>query len=67
MDGLAVCRHLRAHGYPDVPIILVTAERTPNLARDAAAAGVTTTLEKPFPTEALLAQLARLGLFRASV
>ena len=60
MDGLAVCRHLRANGYPDLPIILVTADRTPNLDRGAAEAGVTAVIEKPFPMDALLEQLTRL-------
>ncbi|MDQ5853491.1 MAG: response regulator [Chloroflexota bacterium] len=57
MDGLAVCRHLRADGYPDLPIILVTADQTPGLARRADEAGVTTMLAKPFAPEALLARL----------
>ncbi len=60
MDGLAVCRHLRTHGYPDLPIILVTADRTPNLGRSAAKAGVTAVIEKPFAMDALLDQLTRL-------
>ena len=60
MDGLEVCRHLRANGYPDIPIILVTADRTPNLDRNAGAAGVTAVIEKPFPMAALPNQLARL-------
>ena len=57
MDGLAVCRHLRADGYPDLPIILVTADQTPGLARRADEAGVTTMLAKPFAPEALLERL----------
>ena len=60
LDGLAVCRHLRATGYPELPIILITADRTPNLARDATAAGVTAVIEKPFPPHALLEQLTQL-------
>jgi two-component system response regulator MprA len=60
MNGLEVCRHLRTHGYPDIPIILVTADRTPNLDRNAGAVGVTAVIEKPFPMEALPNQLARL-------
>ena len=60
MDGLEVCRHLRGNGYPDLPIILVTADRTPNLDREAAEAGVTAVIEKPFPMDALLEQLTRL-------
>ena len=64
MDGLEVCRHLRAHGYPDLPIILVTADRTPNLGRDAAKAGVTDVIEKPFAPEALEKRIE--GLLAAS-
>ena len=64
MDGLEVCRHLRAHGYPDLPIILVTADRTPNLGRDAAEVGVTDVIGKPFAPEELEKRLE--GLLTAS-
>jgi DNA-binding response OmpR family regulator len=57
MDGLTVCRHLRAHGHADLPIILATADRTPELERRAAEAGITTVLAKPFAPEALLDRL----------
>jgi CheY-like chemotaxis protein len=60
MDGLEISRHLRANGHPDLPIILVTADRAPNLDHSAAEAGVTAVIEKPFPMEALLDQLTRL-------
>ena len=57
MDGLAVCRSLRANEYPDVPIILATADRTPDVTRRALEAGVTTMLEKPFAPEDLIERL----------
>lgn len=60
MDGLTVCRHLRANGYSDVPIILVTADRALDLELRAKEAGVTTLLAKPFQPEALLDRLAGL-------
>ncbi len=60
MDGLAVCRYLRANGYPTVPILLVTAERRPLLDRNVANAGATGLLSKPFAPDALLEQLMRL-------
>ena len=57
MDGLAVCRQLRAHGHRDLPIILVTADHTPDLKRRAGEAGVTAMLAKPFTPEELLERL----------
>ena len=57
MDGFAVCSYLRANGHPELPIILVTADRRPDLAHLARAAGVTTVLAKPFTTEALIERL----------
>ena len=57
MDGFAVCSYLRANGHPDLPIILVTADRTPGIEHLARAAGVTTVLAKPFTPDVLLERL----------
>jgi len=58
LDGFAVCRQLRATGYAGLPVILITADDTPQLEHQAAAAGVTAVLRKPFLPEALLERLA---------
>ncbi len=60
MDGLAVCRQLRGNGHPDLPIILMTADQTPDVERRARDAGVTAFLSKPFAPEALLQKLSDL-------
>lgn len=57
MDGLAVCRQIRATGRRDLPIILVTADQTLDVKRRADEAGVTTLLAKPFDPEELLERL----------
>ncbi len=57
LDGLTVCRHLRAHGHGQLPIILVTADRSPEIEREAAEAGASSFLAKPFAPEALLERL----------
>lgn len=59
MDGFTICRHLRAHGYPDLPIVLITADQQRDLARRAHDAGLTTVLPKPFTPDALLERLSR--------
>ena len=58
LDGFAVCRQLRATGHGDLPIILVTADHTAHLERQAVDIGVTSVLRKPFLPEALLERLA---------
>jgi CheY-like chemotaxis protein len=60
MDGFAVCRHLRANGHPDLPILLVTADGRPELERRTRDAGVTSVLRKPFPPEMLTERLRSL-------
>lgn len=59
-DGLAVCRHLRANGHPELPIILMTAGQTPDVQRRAQEAGVTALLAKPFAPDVLLERVASL-------
>ncbi len=60
LDGLAVCRHIRANGHPDLPVLLMTADQTPDVERRARDAGVTAFLSKPFAPEALLEKLSGL-------
>jgi len=56
-DGLAVCRHVRANGHPDLPILMMTANQTPNVECRAREAGVTAFLAKPFAPGALRERL----------
>jgi two-component system response regulator MprA len=60
MDGLAVCRAIRAAIDATVPIILLTAERSPGLEVAAQDAGITTYLLKPFLPDVLLERVAAL-------
>ena len=60
LDGFTVCRHLRAQGYSQLPILLVTADLTPEIERQAAEAGASGLLAKPFAPEALLDRLHNL-------
>ena len=56
--GLELCQELRAALGPDVPILLVTADRDPMLETWAHTAGATAFLGKPFLPDELLALLA---------
>jgi DNA-binding response OmpR family regulator len=56
--GLELCQELRAALGPDVPILLVTADRDPMLATWAHTAGATAYLGKPFNPDELLTLLA---------
>lgn len=60
MDGLAVCRAIRASINAAVPIILVTADQSAGLAAAAQAAGVTVYLRKPMLPDVLLERVAAL-------
>jgi DNA-binding response OmpR family regulator len=55
--GLELCQDLRAALGPDVPILLVTADRDPMLATWAHTAGATAYLGKPFEPDVLLTLL----------
>ena len=61
MDGLDVCRHLRADpALRDTQIILLTATEKPELAAQAREAGATLTLEKTFGPEAIVETIEQL-------
>ena len=60
MDGLTVCRKIRASIHSTVPIILLTADYSAELEAAAHAAGITDYLPKPFPPNVLLDRVAAL-------
>ncbi|NTU80764.1 MAG: response regulator [Chloroflexales bacterium] len=60
MDGLAVCRQIRATISTTMPILLLSADRAPVLRLAAQAAGITAYLPKPVDPEILLDQIATL-------
>lgn len=60
VDGLSVCRYIRASINATVPIIMLTAESNDAVAAMARDAGVTDFLRKPFQPEQLLKLLAQL-------
>lgn len=61
MDGLEVCRQLRADpDLRDTPIILLTASSDPSLAEQGAAAGATLVMRKPFGTDAIVETTERI-------
>jgi DNA-binding response OmpR family regulator len=60
MDGLDVCRTLRHTGAATVPIILLTADHSPDLGARAQEAGITAYLPKPVDPQVLLDRIAAL-------
>lgn len=60
LDGLSVCRYIRASIDASVPIIMLTAESNDAVAAMARDAGVTDFLRKPFQPEHLLQLLDKL-------
>ncbi len=60
IDGLQLCRQLRAAVGPDVPIILLTADYSAKLADEANAAGASGFLRKPVEPAVLLGRVADL-------
>jgi len=60
MDGYTVCRHIRRSQEGDVPILVISANRTPQHQAMACVAGATDYLAKPFSPNALLSRLATL-------
>src|ERR671916_3272888 len=60
VDGIQLCRLFRQHLGAQVPIIMVTADRDPELEATARAAGITTFLLKPFDPTELLDRVRRL-------
>lgn len=62
MDGLDMLRNLRAEGYSDVKVMMVTTEGENDFILRALDAGADEYLMKPFDDEALTEKLAMLGL-----
>jgi two-component system, OmpR family, response regulator MprA len=54
VDGLDVCRQMRSDGFPDLPIIVVSARMGPQDRSNALAAGANACLAKPFQVDQLL-------------
>jgi len=59
MDGWETARRIRAHGFADLPIIIVSANAFENLAHKIAAAGCQGFVDKPVIESELLAVLQR--------
>jgi len=62
MNGLDMLKQLRAEGYGDVKVMMVTTEAENDFILRALAAGADEYLMKPFDNEALTEKLAMLGL-----
>jgi DNA-binding response OmpR family regulator len=60
-DGIDLCRRLREGQASRVPIIFLTADRSPRLEAQARAAGATDFLYKPFLPTDLLQRLSQLA------
>jgi two-component system OmpR family response regulator len=60
MDGLALCRQIRAALGATIPILLLTADREPTLAAAAEEAGATAYLSKPVDPDLLLGRVISL-------
>jgi CheY-like chemotaxis protein len=58
-DGFEIARHARQKS-PEIPVVLMTAYHTPDIARDAQAAGAAAYLRKPFPNTDLVATVKSL-------
>ncbi len=54
VDGFAIARHARRKS-PEIPVILMTARHSPQVARNAKAAGAVAYLRKPFANSELIA------------
>jgi len=65
MNGLETLRQLRADGYGDLKVIMVTTEAENEYILRALEAGADEYLMKPFDDEALQEKLAMLGLVEA--
>jgi two-component system chemotaxis response regulator CheY len=65
MDGFEMLRSLRAEGYSDVKVMMVTTEAENDFIIRALDAGADEYLMKPFDDEALTEKLAMLGLAEA--
>ncbi len=65
MNGLEMLEHMRAEGYGDVKVMMVTTEAENDFILRALDAGADEYLMKPFDDEALTEKLAMLGLVEA--
>jgi len=65
MDGLEMLNQLRAEGFPEMRVIMVTTEAENEFILRALDAGADEYLMKPFDEEALSEKLAMLGLVEA--
>jgi two-component system chemotaxis response regulator CheY len=65
MDGLDMLKNLRAEGYCDVKVMMVTTEAEDDFIIRSLDAGADEYLMKPFDGEALAEKLAMLGLAEA--
>ncbi len=65
MDGFDMLRHMRAEGYEDVKVMMVTTEAENDFIVRALDAGADEYMMKPFDDEALTEKLAMLGLVEA--
>ncbi len=65
MNGLEMLRQLRADGFSDVKVMMVTTEAENDYIERALEAGADEYLMKPFDDEALNEKLAMLGLVEA--
>lgn len=58
-DGLEIADYVR-QAAPEIPVILMTAYHTPDVARDAYAAGAAAYIRKPFPNAELVSTVKSL-------
>ena len=65
MDGLDMLKNMRAEGYSDVKVMMVTTEGENDFIIRSLNAGADEYLMKPFDNEALTEKLAMLGLLEA--
>ncbi len=65
MDGLAMLKNMRAEGYFDVKVMMVTTEAEDDFITRSLDAGADEYLMKPFDGEALAEKLVMLGLAEA--
>jgi len=65
MNGLDMLKQLRAEGYADVKVLMVTTEAENDYIIRALEAGADEYLMKPFDDEALHEKLAMIGLVEA--
>jgi two-component system, chemotaxis family, chemotaxis protein CheY len=65
MDGLEMLLELRASGFADLKVMMVTTEAESGFIERALEAGADEYLMKPFDMEALMEKLAMLGIVEA--